>query len=94
MANQVFEGRPGDKAHAIRLYNRNVEEVMETVDTVRLLVHNLGDGWGPLCNCLDLPVPEIEYPNGNTSKQFNKRMATRFLIGGILSTPASRLVTR
>lgn len=74
--DQVFEGRPGEKSHAIRLYNRNVEEVIETVDTERLLVHNLGDGWGPLCKWLDLPVPEIEYPHGNTSKQFNQRMAT------------------
>jgi hypothetical protein len=75
VSDQVFEGRPYDKDHAIALYNRNVEEVMDTVDTERLLVHNLGDGWEPLCKWLELTVPEIEYPYGNTSKEFIERMA-------------------
>jgi len=70
IAQQVFEGRPDDRDHAIRIYNRNVDEVIGSVAPDRLLVHNLGDGWLPLCRWLECPVPEIEYPYGNTTKDF------------------------
>ncbi len=70
VAEQVFDGRPDDREHAIATYNRNTEEVIETVDPERLLIHNLGDGWTPLCEWLGLQVPDIEYPSGNNTKNF------------------------
>jgi len=72
IADQVFEGRPDDREHAIAIYNRNVDEVISTVDPQRLLVHNLGDGWEPLCEWLCLPKPNSDYPNGNTRTDFFK----------------------
>ncbi len=75
VANQVFDGRADDREYAIATYNRNVEEVIDTVDPERLLVHNLGDGWQPLCNFLGVPVPEFEYPRGNTSEDLINRIA-------------------
>lgn len=77
VAEKVFDGRPDDRDHAIAIYNRNVEEVIATVDPERLLIHNLGDGWEPLCRWLDLPVPEIDYPSGNTTQDFAQRIATQ-----------------
>ena len=70
IAEQVFNGRADDRDFAIEVYNRNVEDVLSTVSADRLLVHNLGDGWEPLCRWLDLPLPEMEYPKGNTTKDF------------------------
>jgi len=75
VAEQVFDGRPDDRAHAIATYNRNVDEVIETVDRERLLVHNLGDGWQPLCTFLDVPIPDTDYPKGNTSANLVNRLA-------------------
>ena len=72
VADQVFDGRPDDREHAISVYNKNIEEVVTTVDSERLLIHNLGDGWEPLCQFLDVPVPEVDYPMGNTTKDFNQ----------------------
>ncbi len=77
VAEQVFEGRPDDREHAIAIYNRNVEEVIATVDPERLLIHNLGDGWEPPCRWLDLPVPEIDYPSGNTTQDFAQRIESQ-----------------
>ena len=77
VAEQVFGGRPDDRGHAIATYNRNTEEVIETVDPERLLIHNLGDGWDPLCNWLGISVPEVSYPTGNTTKDLNKRLADK-----------------
>ncbi|MFT7210636.1 MAG: hypothetical protein ACI9XK_000873 [Granulosicoccus sp.] len=74
LIDQVFDGRPDDRAHAIAIYNRNVEEVLATVDPERLLIHNLGDGWDPLCEWLDRPVPDIDYPSGNTTQDFRQRV--------------------
>ena len=78
VAEQVFGGRPDDREHAIATFNRNTEEVIETVDPERLLIHNLGDGWDPLCNWLGVPVPEVDYPSGNTTKDLNKRLADQY----------------
>ena len=68
--DKVFGGRPGDRAHAIAIYEENVRAVKATVPPERLLVHNLGDGWEPLCAHLSVPVPAQPYPSRNTAKDF------------------------
>jgi len=75
VANQVFDGRPDDRDHAIAVYNKNVADVIATVAPERLLIHNLGDGWQPLCDWLDLPVPSTDYPSGNTTSDILTRLA-------------------
>jgi len=77
VAEQVFDGRPDDREHAIATFNRNTEEVIATIDSERLLVHNLGDGWDPLCKWLGLPVPDVNYPQGNTTKDMVERFAAK-----------------
>ncbi|OSQ48245.1 sulfotransferase family protein [Marivita geojedonensis] len=77
VANQVFHGRASDRDHAIAVYNKNVEDVLATVSPDRLLVHNLGDGWQPLCKWLDVPIPNIDYPSGNTTKDLHEKMAAK-----------------
>ena len=68
---QVFDGRMGEREHALALYRANVEAVLAEVPPGRLLVHRLGDGWAPLCAHLDVPVPDVTYPHGNTAEAFN-----------------------
>jgi Sulfotransferase domain len=68
--DQVFGGRPHDRAHAIAMYEQNVRLVKATVPAERLLVHHLGDGWEPLCAHLGLPVPEVPYPRRNSASEF------------------------
>ncbi|TIN50503.1 MAG: sulfotransferase family protein, partial [Mesorhizobium sp.] len=70
VTKQVFGGRPQDRAHAIAVYEANIEAVLKTVPAERLLVHKLGDGWVPLCAHLGVPVPDEPYPNRNTTKEF------------------------
>lgn len=65
VADQVFDGRYADREYAIALYERNVADVIATVAPERLLVHNLGDGWHPLCDWLGVAVPDVDYPSGN-----------------------------
>ena len=72
VAQQVFNGRSDDREHAIAVYNRNIKDVVSTVEPDRLLVHGYGDGWKPLCRWLDVPVPDVDYPSGNTTQDFNR----------------------
>jgi hypothetical protein len=74
---EVFDGRPEDREHAISVYEANVKLVKETVSAERLLVHELGDGWEPLCAHLGLPVPEQSYPNRNSAAQFQDRTSSQ-----------------
>jgi len=74
VAEQVFDGRPADKEYAIEVYNQNIKDVISTVAPERLLIHNLGDGWDPLCKRLKLPTPSVDYPFGNTSRDFTRRL--------------------
>ena len=67
---QVFGGRPHDRDHAIAVYKANVDAVLATVPPERLLVHQLGDGWEPLCRHLGVPVPDQSYPSRNSTADF------------------------
>lgn len=68
--DKVFGGRLADRDHAMALYEENVKAVRATVPPERLLVHNLGDGWEPLCAHLGVPVPAQLYPSRNAAKEF------------------------
>ena len=75
VSKQVFGGKAHDRAAAIALYEANVAAVMATVPPERLLVHNLGDGWEPLCAHLRVSVPDQPYPNRNNTREFQAGFA-------------------
>ena len=80
--DQVFGGRPGDRAHALALYEANVAAVKATVPAARLLVHNLGDGWEPLCKHLGVAVPAAPYPSRNSTDDFKRAILAEPPSGG------------
>jgi hypothetical protein len=57
------------------------EEVTDTVPADRLLVWSVSDGWEPLCEFLDVPVPDTPFPHLNDSKEF----AGRVIDGALLT---------
>jgi hypothetical protein len=59
-----------DKATVIKKYNERNEEVLATVPKERLLVFKSQEGWEPLCNFLNVPVPSTPYPKSNTKTEF------------------------
>src|ERR1700742_4420161 len=50
------------------------QQVQETVPAERLLVWSPGDGWEPLCEFLEVPVPEADFPRVNDSAQVADRI--------------------
>jgi len=62
-----------DKDACIAAYNRHNEEVLRSAPADRLLVWQVSDGWGPICERLGLPVPAEPFPVTNTTEEFLRR---------------------
>ncbi|MEU3186550.1 sulfotransferase family protein [Streptomyces sp. NPDC006923] len=67
-----------DEHEAVEVFNRHIAEVKATVPAERLLVFQVSEGWGPLCDFLDVPVPDEEFPHINESAGFHKRAGELF----------------
>ena len=78
--DRIFNGRFLDKEYAIRRYNEWIEEVKSTVPADRLLVFNTKDGWGPLCEFLDMPAPSQPFPKTNAKDEFQQRRRGIFMM--------------
>jgi hypothetical protein len=50
------------------------QEVIDTVPAERLLVWNPKEGWDPLCDFLEVPVPEQPLPHVNDTENFQKAL--------------------
>lgn len=66
----TFEGRFEDRDFAIRVFTDHNEDVMRKVPSDRLLVYEITQGWEPLCDFLDVPVPDTPLPHLNDSASF------------------------
>jgi Sulfotransferase domain len=56
------------------------DQVKQTVPAERLLVWAPRDGWEPLCEFLELSVPETPFPHLNDTKVFGERIVDGALI--------------
>ncbi len=71
----LFDGRLDDKDHVISVYLAHNQQVKDEVPADKLLVFNSAEGWAPLCEFLEVPVPDEPYPKTNTSEDFARMMA-------------------
>lgn len=60
-----FGGRFADRDYAIEVFNQHNEDVKRNVPADRLLVFEVSDGWKPLCDFLEVPVPPEDFPYVN-----------------------------
>jgi Sulfotransferase domain len=71
----MFEGEMRDRDHLISVYLRHNQEVRDTIAADRLLVYEVAQGWAPLCDFLDVPVPDTPMPKVNSTEEFQSRVA-------------------
>lgn len=77
--NGTFSGRFLDREHALRVFAEHNQEVQETVPAEDLLVFDVKQGWQPLSEFLEVPVPEGEpFPHVNDAESFQKRIQEGF----------------
>ena len=70
----TFQGRLEDKTYAMEVFERHNEEVKRRVPPERLLVYEVKEGWGPLCDFLGVPEPEEPFPRLNDAAQLRRGM--------------------
>ena len=63
MIDAIEEGRDA----SVRYYNNWITHVKNAVPPEKLLIFESKQGWAPLCNFLDIPIPEEPYPRVNDS---------------------------
>lgn len=71
LPSDISDWEPGTMARAMERYNA---EVIATVPADRLLVWTAADGWEPLCEFLEVPVPDAPFPRLNDAKMFADRL--------------------
>jgi hypothetical protein len=78
---QTTFGEGDSPEQLIATYRRHNEEVKASVPPERLLVWDVTEGWEPLCQFLDVPVPDTTFPHLNDTKEF----ADRVIDGSLLA---------
>ncbi len=76
----TFDGRLEDEAYAREVFQSHNNSVVRRVPKDKLLVYDVKRGWGPLCEFLNVPVPDEPFPQLNDTAEFRRRvLAVRVL---------------
>ena len=70
----TFDGRFEDEAHATEVFGHHNAEVELRVPDDRLLVYDVRQGWGALCNFLGVDEPDEPFPHTNDTAQMRRRL--------------------
>jgi len=85
--NGTFDGRFEDRVHAIEILERHNEEVKRRVPPERLLVYEVKEGWGPLCEFLGVPEPDEPFPRLNDAAEMRRGIRTLRAISLAVEAP-------
>lgn len=66
-----------DKESMIKGFRDHNERVRSAADPGRLLEWTIGDGWEPICQALNIAVPEVPFPHTNSTKEWLDRARHR-----------------
>lgn len=66
-----FNGCFHIKEQAEKVFYRHHQEVKKSIPNNDLLIYNVAEGWKPLCQFLNLPIPDITFPHLNKKEDFH-----------------------
>jgi len=69
---ELFEGQFENKHKTIQKFEALNNEIIKTIPSEKLLIYNVQGGWQPICQFLNHPIPQEEFPNKNSTKEFRK----------------------
>jgi hypothetical protein len=69
-----FSDQIDDRDAMVAAYERHNEAVRAAIPKERLLDWTPSDGWEPICERRDLPVPSEPFPVTNTTKEFREML--------------------
>lgn len=86
-----LKGTMEDQLKALAQYEAHLSEVREFVPSDKLLDYSVTQGWKPLCEFLEVAVPETEFPKVNDTKEF-KQNIKKMVLGAYLVLGLGALV--
>jgi hypothetical protein len=66
-----FNNNFASKEFAEKVFHAHNNEVIEFIPKEQLLVYEVKDGWEPLCNFLNRPIPKETFPHLNKKEDFS-----------------------
>lgn len=78
----LFDGRFDEREHALEVFERHRLEVARIVPAERLLIYDIREGWEPLCELLQVPVPKTPFPHLNGRDAFWTRFGAKSATAG------------
>lgn len=70
----LFEGQFENRHRALEIFDEYTEDVKRTVPAEKLLIFNVAEGWQPLCQFLDVPIPDTPFPHVNDKATMQRRL--------------------
>ena len=71
----LFKNKFSDRESAKLVYYEHIRSVKKIIPTDKLLIYNVKEGWGPLCEFLDVEVPGIPFPKVNDTAEMLRKFA-------------------
>ena len=90
--NTIFEGQFENRQRMIEIFHEYTADVQRTVPAERLLIFRVADGWEPLCQFLDVPVPNRPFPHVNDKATIQRRIQVMRTISKLAPTTLVGLV--
>jgi hypothetical protein len=70
----TFAASNDEPQQMIETMKRHNEAVRSVVPAERLLVWSVTEGWEPLCEFLEVPIPDVPFPHVNDRREFLDRV--------------------
>ena len=67
---RIFQKRIHDREFVVDVFRKNTERVLQEIPASRVLHYQPGDGWEPLCEFLEVTVPDEPFPHLNDTAAF------------------------
>jgi len=80
-----MENRMQDRDFMMKFFDKRSAEIIDSIPPKRLLVYQVSDGWEPLCEFLDLPAPDTDFP------RINSRNETKMLLASMIAASGDQL---
>jgi Sulfotransferase domain len=68
----TFHGRFQEKDYALKVYDDHIEDVKRSVPADKLVIYEIGQGWGPLADMLGVEAPDAPFPHLNDTESFRQ----------------------
>jgi hypothetical protein len=91
LEEETFEGEFENKRRAIEVFDRHNEEVKRRVPKERLLVYEVKEGWGPLCEFLGVEEPDKPFPHVNDAAEIQRMILVVRLLSVAIPTALALL---